>query len=359
MFQKLTLAILVTCTFFVSCTQSEQPVSKTEAVNFSETIEKDVRDMKIDFIEKNVIPPAFFKRMYAAGKLKTSPEIENGIKQMLQSNKYEKSVYEMMAGKGNFTRIKQYEKEGKQHIIYRIRGVGFTYIDMELTKVKKQVGIADMFFYGSGEDLSKSMADLAEKIISHRGSEIEKSLVSRFDNINRHIKNTDYGLAKKEFDRLPYNIRNNRLYEFQYLDILSNLDSAEYAAYQKRIEVKYAGNPSIQLMLIDVYINQKEWDKALGSINQVDSVINKDPFLDYYRGLILNMKGDREAAISHYEQLAKADPKFADVYPELVVLHSEQGEREKAGYYFTAYKRLRNADEEMVERIRINYPELE
>jgi hypothetical protein len=71
------------------------------------------------------------------------------------------------------------------------------------------------------------------------------------------------------------------------------------------------------------------------------------------------MKGDREAAISHYEQLAKADPKFADVYPELVVLHSEQGEREKAGYYFTAYKRLRNADEEMVERIRVNYPELE
>lgn len=315
--------------------------------------------MKIDFIEKNVITSVFLNRLYAAGNIKASKDVETGVIQLLRNNHYEKSVYELIAGKGTFTKIKQYENQGKQHIIYRVRGEGFTYIDFELTKLNEQVGIADMYFYNSGENLSKSLAELAEKLVSHKDPEMEKIIAGRLNNLNRHLKNADYALAKKEFDALPYDMRNTRLYEFRYLDILSKLNQTEYEAFQKKIETKYAEDPGIQLMLIDVYTNQQKWDKAIRSIDQIDSAINKDPFLDYYRGLILKMKGDPEGAITHFEQLANADPKFAEVYPELIVLFGDRGNEEKAGLYFTAYKKLRNADEGMLEQLKTNYPVLE
>jgi tetratricopeptide (TPR) repeat protein len=297
---------------FTGCTPSEQRVTNEEAAEFSASLEKDVRDMKIDFIEKNIVTTAFLKRFYSTGKVKQSAGIEKELRQMLGTNQYEKNVYDLMGGKGSFTKVKQYEKEGKQHIIYRLRGGGgFTYMDMELTSLKKQVGIADMFLYNTGENLSASVADVLEKLLSHQESSIQKILQDRLINLSRHLKNADYKLAKNEFDLLPYNLRNSKLYEMRYLDILSKLDQKEYLDYQKQIENKYAGDPGFQLMMIDVYINQQEWDKAISSIDQVDSAINKDPFLDYYRGLILNMKGDSQSAIEHYEKTNKGKPKIS------------------------------------------------
>jgi tetratricopeptide (TPR) repeat protein len=149
------------------------------------------------------------------------------------------------------------------------------------------------------------------------------------------------------------------LYEIRYLDILSKLDNEQYLEYIKKIELKYGNEPSFQLMMIDVYINQQEWDKAIGSVNQVDSIINKDPFLDYYRGLISNMKGDEKKAAEYFENLVKNDPAFADVYPELIIIYAKDGQNEKAKKYYSAYKKMKAADKTLLEYFESNYPILQ
>lgn len=265
-----------------------------------------------------------------------------------------------MGGEGYFKKVKQYEKAGSQHIIYRISGAGgFTYMDIELTRFKKQLGIADIFLFNTGENLSASVADLMKKLLSHEQSAVAQTLSARLTRISRHLKNTDYDLAKTEFDRLPYDIRNNRLYEMRYLEILSHLDEEVYKEYQGKIEAKYAADPGFQLMMIDVYLNQQKFDKALGSINQIDSVINKDPFLDYYRGLVLNMKGDSETAAIHFEKIILADPKFPDPYPELISLYCRQAAYPAAQKHFTFYKNLRGSDKSMVKYLQTNFPGLQ
>ena len=45
----------------------------------------------------------------------------------------------------------------------------------------------------------------------------------------------------------------------------------------------------MQLILMDAYFMRKEYDKVMGAINAVDKMINKDPFLDYYRYLCYNV----------------------------------------------------------------------
>ncbi len=355
--------ILLLSTLILSlfaCSEAEPKVTPEQASAFSIVLENQVRDMKIDFLEKNIMVQPFMEKINAAGKFKSTDRIEQQMRRMLEKNNYEKSIYDVMAGSGSFKKVKQYEKDGNQHIIYRVSGTaGFTYLDTELTIFKKKVGIADIFFFNTGQNLSATVADLMEKLSSHGESAIANQLENRFIAISTHLKNANYEFAKAEFDRLPYDIRNNRLYELRYLEIMSKLGGQEYLDFQQKLETKYSDDAGFQLMMIDVYINQKKYDKALSSINQLDSFINKDPFLDYHRGLVLKVKGDYDGAIKHFEKIAAADPGFAEPFPELVVAYAEKKDYSTAKRYFASYQKMKNADRNIISYLQTNYPELE
>lgn len=352
--------ILIPAVFLASCSSEPPKVSNEQANAFSIVIENEVRDMKIDFLEKNILLPVLTTKIYEAGKLKSSDGVAREMKKLFSANNYEKNIYDIMGGKGSFKKVKHYEKEGKQHIIYRVSGEGgFTYMDMELDILNGQVGIGDMFLYNSGENLSTSVADLMKKLLSPEHAAITGQIESTLNSLSKHLKNADYEFAKTAFERLPYDIRQNRLYEMRYLEILSKLGGQEYLDYQQKIENKYADDAGFQLMMIDVYLNQKKFDKAMGAINILDSVINKDPFLEYYRGLILNMKGDPAAAIPHFTKIVATDPQYAEPYPDLIVAYAQEKQLDSARRYFDMYKGLRNSNKEVIGYLQSSYPELE
>ncbi len=361
MYRTLCTLLISICSLFLGACSSEPPkVTKEQAAAFAIVIENEVRDMKINFLQKNILVPVLTKKIYQAGDLKSSDGVEREMKKMLSANNYEKNIYDIMGGKGRFKKVKDYEKEGKQHLIYRVSGEGgFTYMDMELDILDKQVGIGDMFLYNTGENMSASIADLMGKLLSPEYSAITGQIETTLNSLSKHLKNADYEFAKTAFERLPYDIRNNRLYEMRYLDILSKLGGQQYLDYQQKIESKYAGDAGFQLMMIDVYLNQQKFDKALGAINTLDSVINKDPFLEYYRGLVLNMKGEPAAAIPHFAKIIAADPQYADPYPDLIVAYAQEKQLDSARRYFDMYKGLRNSDKEVVGYLQTSYPELE
>jgi tetratricopeptide (TPR) repeat protein len=123
-------------------------------------------------------------------------------------------------------------------------------------------------------------------------------------------------------------------------------------------EKKFAHDPNVQLTLIDLYILRREYDKALNSINQVDAVINKDPFLNYYRGLMNYAKGDKEKAMAYYLQVAASNPTFPGVYTELVALYADKDDTQNARFYFSKYKALRNSDDKVINMYELAYPYL-
>ncbi len=353
------LLLFTTLLLLTACNNEASKVTKEQAAAFSIVIENEVRDMKINFLEKNILLPVFMERIYETGELKSTSGLEQQMKKMLSANSYEKNIYEIMGAKGRFKKVKQYEKEGRQHIIYRVSGEGgFTYMDMEIGSLKAQVGIADMFLYNTGENLSASVADLLKKLLSPEHAAIAAQLETTLNNLSLYLKDANYEFAKKEFERLPYDIRNNKLYEMRYLEIMTKIGGQQYLDFQQKIETKYADDAGFQLMMIDVYLNQKKYDQALISINTLDSFINKDPFLEYYRGLILNMKGEPAKAITHFEKIVKADPQFADPYPDLVVSYAEQKQYDSARRYFELYKALRTADKEVINYVEAKYPDL-
>jgi len=338
--KHLLAGLFLACCIFTGCkTKEAEKVSRQEALAFARDIEKQVDDFKIDFIEKNLHFSTLMERIYLNEKSKKLKGIEAGMKKNLSTNNYEKGIYDLMGGAGSFQMTKQYEDNGVQHLIFRIQGVGgFNYVDMELIKQDKKTWIADLFLFNTGENLSKSMGDLAEKLLAHEGSTIETELIANMDRIKKYMRDGEYENAKTVYLRLPYNLRNNKLYETAYLEILSKISQEEYLAELERITKKYEAQQGYDLMLLDVYLVKKDYTKALSYIDVIDSAVKHDPFLDYYRGLVSNMNNDREKAVGYFQKVAVSMPDFADNYAELFAHYSAINDRENAKKYYSIYK---------------------
>ena len=350
-------AVLMVLLTLAGCKEKEEKVSKEEATKFARDMEKQVSDYKIDFIEKNIHIPILMERINKDVKSKQVKGLEQGIKNGLKSNNYERSIYEIMGGKGSFELTKQYEEDGMQHIIFRTFGVnGLNYLDMELTKHKGKTGIADMFLHSTGENLSKSMGDLATKLLQHEGSSIESVLIERFKNIERYNQDKQYEKAKAEFLLLPYDLRNDRLYEARYLEILSHISEEEYRQEMDKMMKKYEERSGFDLMLLDIYLSKKDYSKALTAIDAIDSTVKKDPFLDYYRGLINNLMKDTEKALGYFKKGTVSMPDFAGNYAELFAHYTTVDDKNNAKKYYSIYKKLKGNDPEIVSSYATMYP---
>lgn len=348
---------LFTCVLLLNqCKPSEQKVTRQDAAAFIAGIEQAAIKHRPDFITSNFIIQALGDRMARVKEIKYQDAIEKGMAKGLQKSEFDRNIYQIVGKHGSFEKVKQYEKDGVQRVIFRAFGdEGINYLDMELTKLNDKVGIADMLIYTSGENFSKSLAETVSKLMDAPDASGNSSTLL-LQSVKRLMQNGKYEAAKKEFDRLPSDIKNTRLAEVLNIQIASNLDEEIYIKAISRFQEKFSNEPNIQLTLLDLYILRKEYDNALSAINQVDSLINKDPFLNYYRGLINFVKGDKEKAMGYYQQVTQSHPGFPGAYAELVGLYAEKGDVKNVKRCFSIYKSLRNADEEVISNYEMLYP---
>ena len=360
MHNRLAAILITTLLFFAACKPEEKKVTAEEAKKLSLQIKEDMDAHKTDFIGKHIILPALVDRVSTHTNVKHASSLEQGMKDALKKHEIEKNIFKSINDGGSFQLVKQYEKEGKQRLIFRLFGTdGLNYLDMELTKLKSKVGIADIFIYLTGENMSKSMAEMLEKFMQSNDEDVAKNTTRNFDYTKQLMAAGDFVGAKKSFERLPYSLKNTRIGELMYLRIASNLGEEEYLPALERIEKKYGADPNVQLALIDIYILRKDYDKALVSVDNLDKMINKDPLLDYYRGIIYYHKADEQQAILHYEKTVKALPDFAEPRAELVVHYADMAHTEKAKEHFGQYKKLKNAKETMIQYLENTYPFLD
>lgn len=350
--------LLLACTIFlVQCKEAEQKVTREEAEKFATAMEQAALKRRPDLITGNIIMQALTDRIGKEKDIKNMSAIEKGMQEGLKSSEFDRNIYGILGKTGTFEKVKVYEKNGMQRIIFRAYGdEGFNYLDMELTKLNDKVGIADMLSYSSGENISKSMAELYSRMMDGNTDRQAESAAENLQSVKRLMVKGNYKQAKKEFDMLPASLKNTKIADVISIQIASNLEEAVYMKEIEKFEVKYAGEPYLQLTMIDLYFLRKDYDNALSAINQLDSLINKDSFLDYYRGLLHNAKGNGDKAMEYYSKVIKSNPDFPGAYAELMVHYIDKDDRKNAKLYFDKYKGLRNAKDDIISSYEEVYP---
>lgn len=352
------LPFLLILSFFIASCSQQTAVTVKEA---SETA------VRIDSFISNKMPAAFGslfsenafgERVKKASGEKLPPGFAAAIGKQIRKNNLGGEIINSIRQNGSYEFVKQYEKNKVQHLIFRLFGDdGLNYHDYELIKQRNSVYIADVFVYTTGEELSKSMADIGTSFEgaspSHASNE---KAATNIQTIKLLMAKGEFEQAKKVFERLPENIKKQKLFQVLKLQIYVQLSDEKYEEALTGFENLYASQPNMYLALLDLYYTRQEYDKALKAIDKIDTMINKDPFLDYYRGLTYNLKEDPGGARSCFERLYQYKPGFQQGTLELIVNYLAAGDFDKANPVIDQYRKNTLFNQDMLNANLEAYP---
>jgi predicted Zn-dependent protease len=188
-------------------------------------------------------------------------------------------------------------------------------------------------------------------------SKLRKKDLQRIELIKSYINQNNFEKADKEFKTLPAGIRRQKIYKIVYIKIASGLGTDEYLAALNKFQQQYPDAPNMYLLMIDAYFLKKDYAGALRCVNSLDSLINKDPFLDYYRGLLYKQSEDRANSLMCLERLHQNLPRFGPGSLQLIDAYLENKQLDKAVALTQTYRTSKDADTQTLESLYLLYPD--
>jgi thioredoxin-like negative regulator of GroEL len=344
--------------FAAACKQPEKQITKEQALEFASSIGKSIYKKDKSFFNDAFDAAMLVSRIKAADPDKPS-DYWRGIRQQVGASlDFGDKVIAALGEKGTYNLVKQYEKDGKQHLIFRMFSTeGFNYHDFELAGKDKKVKIADIYIYITGEYFSETLKTLYAEMVDLK-DENAMYKASQLNRVRKLLQNGQNEKAKEIIDALPLNLQMLKVVQIYNIQVCSQIsDSLQTDAIDK-FQRDFPGDPSLDLVLINGYFLKKKYDEALACVNRLDKQINTDPFLDYYRGLIYNMQGKTAEAQQSLERLYKNLPDFSQGAIELCTYYMDKNEYEKAAGIVNKIKQNRDYSEASVQNLCLLYPKL-
>jgi hypothetical protein len=347
--------------FFVSCEESEKPVSKEEALEFAKKIETSIYKKDEDFLNNAFDIKGMIKKM---GFAKNESELNGFSKGIEKKMVLGTQIIAALNKKGIYQFVRQYEKEKVQHIIFRLFGDdGINYHDYQLAKPRGAVKIADLFIYLTGENISETFSNLMVQFPDFNSANKAKTdqVLEEFKQIakiKKSILGFKYDEAKQLIDELPDSLRKNKIVQIYNLQVSSQLSDDKYNAAIQEYMQFYPDQPNMQLVLLDIYTNKKEYGKVMEAVNKLDSLLGHDPFLDFYRAHCSSYLNDKAGTRKYLERLNTALPLFENGALELIENYAETKEFNKAFPVINKLKKSRDFDTSGLSIYYTLYPKL-
>jgi tetratricopeptide (TPR) repeat protein len=257
---------------------------------------------------------------------------------------------------GSYRLLRGYEKDGKQHLLFRMIGKGgLNYHDYILTKSKDSIKATDCFVYTTDEMLSTTISKIADLLDS---SPIMPDDAESLVQLTRLYEKGDYAGAKAYYDKLTPKTRQDKATQVLYLAICSKLDRSEYQETLERYVRLYPNESNGYLMMLDLYRLKKEGNKGLMAVNRLDSLIGTDPFLNFYRGVFYEQAGEKALSLACYEKAYQSDPDIVINTKALLMAYGEANENDKAKIVIAEYRKSRSFKQQILDNIYKKYPAL-
>jgi tetratricopeptide (TPR) repeat protein len=347
--------------FFIGCTEPEQPITKEEAVKFAVTLTHSLRGDNGDRFTGLLDLECFEKRIMSESGDKLQRSMVKGAVDKIKSGALGKQIILALGEKGTYRLVKQYEKDHRQHLIFRLYNEEINYHDIELIKKHGTVKVADIFVYATGENLSGTMAQALLSFTEDMatGSPVEQEDLNKIVRIKKYLLEGKHQQANQLFISLPQELREQRLFKIINIQIASGLDNEQYLAAMNSFQHDYPDAPNIYLIMLDSYFLNEDAPGILRCVNRLDSLINKDPFLDYYRAIAYRLDDNIDNQITCLERLHKNMPEFGNGTRLLVNAYLQDNKIEKAVTLNRIYQQRNDVDTAFIEKLYTLFPDFE
>lgn len=339
----------------------EQPVAEAEAQTFAKELEKNILKGNGQFMDDAMQWEVFYNRMKTA----PGPETEvsrSDFKSVVNNMRLGVKTAENIGTNGTFDLLRSYKENGRQHILFRLYSEeGINYYDFELTKVNNKTGIADIFIYLSGENISETVKELisqAASVTKGKPSEADQRRMKKLTEARQLLRQERYKEVIDIVDNLPSEWKKVRVFMMTKLMAASRYDADAFEQSLAEYRAAFPNADKVDLMLLDGYIIQKKYDQALQSINNLDKQLGTDPLLDLQRGSLYYQAGKSDSAIIVLERLTKNMPGFEDGYSQLIQIYALSGNEDKAIALFKQAKEENLIKSKTVQLLEENYPEI-
>jgi hypothetical protein len=351
--------LLLYILFVTACSVPEEPVTKAEATALAASVSQAIANHNASRFNDLLDMEALEKRINNQSQNKLNRSVLEGAMKGLKSGELGRQIVRSLAEKGTYELVKQYEKNNHQHLVFRLYSGQLNYHDFELVKKKSEVKIADIYIYITGENLSSTLAQSLQSISEQASAvkNMDKGASKKVQTIKDHISKSNFEKADKLYKTLPAVFRQQKLFKIIYIQIAAGLGNDTYLAALEKFRQEYPDAANMYLLMIDAYFLKEDYAGALRCVNSLDSLINKDPFLDYYRALVYKQSEDHTNKMVCLERLHQNLPAFSDGTVELICAYVQDNQWEKAVPLTQQYRKSKDADTETIENLYLLYPD--
>lgn len=352
--------ILFTGLVLASCKTKEKPVTKEEATTFAESLENSISKREPEFFNTAFSADALIAEIEKRSAKGLSSADKRAFREAARTKiNMGSQLITIMNESATYSLVKQYDTLNEQHLVFRLYDDGsLNYHDIKMVREKGKIKIGDMFVYTSGEYLSETLSVFFDQMTqeSDKDAKLAATAIKEIKSLIQRNKSRE---ALELLESLPSNIRSLKPMQIIRIQAAMNLD--DDSIYVKAIDdfrSLYPDNAKMSLLLIDGFILHAEYDKALAAVNSLDSMINKDPLLDYYRARCYKLKEDKAAARVYLQRLQANMPSFVPGAIELVYDYCAAKEWSMAADLLKKTSRYKYFRKQYVDEITEMYPEI-
>ena len=339
----------------ISCERPEKPVSKAEALQLGKSLDSCIRRKNGRAFDEFFNVSLLTQRMKSDNIISDASRnkgIREGLRKIGLGNQI---IRTLKTHDDTYSFVKHYETNGIHHLIYRMSGKdGLNYHDFELERHRGKVYIADMYIYLTGENFSKTLSDIMESVGDWNSQ--KKKNFQDLEKVKQLYQSQRNKEAKKFFDRLDPEFSKQRSVQLINIMICSGLDEETYLEALKNFTAQYPNDANTNLLMIDACILRKEYKQAIIHIERLDSLINKDPYLDYYRALVTKLEEDISGATLYLERLYVNMPKFSAGVLELIANYLDLKKYEQAKEVIGYYRKQDKFEQATLDYVLLMYP---
>ncbi len=201
---------------------------------------------------------------------------------------------------------------------------GVSYVEFDLRKNRGQFLIGDWF------DMLQQIrvSDLIDELFSdiYEVSTLSTSLAyrqsrnipddqRRYFNFLGSLKSMDSKQILDGFDQLPRRFKNKPLYIMIGMRVATRMndDSLRYI-FLRELEQRFGASGNYDLALMDLYLEDENYDKVVQGVAAFKRKIGADPVLELLLAEVERMRGSKEAFYKHCLQAIDDDPNYIDTY---------------------------------------------
>ena len=348
--RNVTFLCLTIFSVLLSCLEKPKQLTKEEVKDFARKLEISVSKRESVFFDNAIDRKELMKRAgLSAGKY-AKEKIKLGT-----------SVVNALSKNGTFELIKQYDKEGIWHLLFRIYendNMALNYFDLELNRRNDEVKIADGYAYNVGQNFSEVLKDLY-----HQMNELETNTKEDKDKwldlipaMRKLVSQGKLTEALTIFQTIPPDVRKIKLMQIIHMIICSGIDVETQQAAVKEYKELYPGEPNIALLQMSGYLLLENYELALQALDELDKTIDKDPLLDFHRSICYKMLGKYDQQKECLVRLMDNIPDFENGILELIAVYLKDKDYEKAGPLVKDFRTRKRFNQNSLNLILSSYP---